>query len=344
MRAEPLTLPVVVAEGGPRERGRAVGRELAEPIHRSLSFYRGIFERWGVELGPALAPYLAAAERSLPHLVAQIRGVAEGAEADFTELLAVNAYEELDESTDPDRCSTFTAAGPGATILAHSEMWCIGDVGNVAVVVERPDDGPAVVSPTVVCSLPAVGVNAHGAAQGIDSLTARTDRVGVPRVLVSRHSLDARDRADAIARAGLAGRAGGYAHVYAFRGGDRVALETTADRVAIVDRPGHTNHYLDPELAEVGDEPSAGSLSRLERLDALLAEKPPETPEDAMELLRDHAGEPQAICHHPDADDDAEESAVVFAFVAELESRRLWVAAGNPCEQSFEEVDLADVV
>ena len=63
-----------------------------------------------------------------------------------------------------------------------------------------------------------------------------------------------------------------------------------------------------------------------------------------MELLRDHAGEPQAICHHPAADDDAEESTVVFAFVAELESRRLWVAAGNPCEQPFEEVDLADVV
>ncbi len=223
-------------------------------------------------------------------------------------------------------------------------MWCVGDVGNIAVVVERPVDGPTVVSPTVVCSLPAVGVNSCGAAQGIDSLAAHTDRVGVPRVLVSRHSLDARNREDAVARAGLTGRAGGYAHVYAFRGGDGVAIETTADRLAVVDRAGHTNHYLDPELAEVGDVPSAGSLSRLERLDALLAERPPESPGEAMALMRDHAGEPQAICHHPSGDDDAEASAVVFAFVAELETGRLWVSAGNPCEHAFEEVDLADVV
>jgi isopenicillin-N N-acyltransferase like protein len=344
LRAEALTLPVVVADGGPRKRGLAIGRGLAEPIRRSLAFYRAIWARRGIELGPALAPYLAAAEWSLPELVEQIRGMAKGAEADFDELFAVNAYEELEERAEPDRCSTFTAVGPGTTLLAHSEMWCVGDVGNVAIVVERPEQGPAVVSPTVVCSLPAVGVNAHGVAQGIDSLTARTDRVGIPRVLVSRHSLDARDRADAIARAGIAGRAGGYAHVYAFRGGDRFALETTADRVAVVERSAHTNHYLDAELAEVGDTPSAGSASRLERLDALLAERPPETPGDAMEVLRDHVGEPQAICHHPAGDDDAEASAVVFAFVAELESRRLWVAAGNPCERPFEEVDLADVV
>ncbi len=344
MRAEPLTLPVVVAAGGPRERGLVVGRELAEPIHRSLGFYRGFFESRGLDLEREIAPYVAAAERSLPHLVEQVRGMAEGADASFTELFAVNAYEELDEFSDPDRCSTFTAAGEGATVLAHAEMWCVGDVGNVAVVVERPDDGPWVAAPTVVCSLPAVGLNAHGAAEGIDSLAARTDRVGVPRVLVSRHSLDARDRADALRRAGLPGRAGGYAHTYAFRGGDRVAIETTSDRIAVVDRPGHANHYLDPGLAEVGDKPSAESLSRQERLDAILAERPPRSVEDAMELLRDHAGDPQAICHHPAGDDDAEASAVVFAFVAEVEEGRLWVAAGNPCEHAFEEVDLADVV
>jgi isopenicillin-N N-acyltransferase-like protein len=344
LRVETLPLPVVVAGGSPRERGCAVGRQLADSIHRSLGFYRGLWERRELALAEAVAPYLWAAERSLPRLVKQIHGMAEGAEADFTELFAVNAYEELDEGAEADRCSTFTATADGVTLLAHTEMWCVGDVGNIALVVERPHGGPAVASPTVVCSLPAVGLNGHGVAQGIDSLTARTDRVGVPRVLVSRHSLDARDPADAIARAGLDGRAGGYAHVLAFRGGERVAIETTSDRLALVDRPVHANHYLDPGLAEVGSEPSPGSRSRQARLDALLAERPPASPDDAMELLRDHAGEPQAICHHPSANDNAEDSAVVFAFVAELESGRMWVAAGNPCEQPFEEVELAAVV
>ena len=54
------------------------------------------------------------------------------------------------------------------TMLAHNEHWLAGDVGNVAVIVDMPDGGRVpVASPTIVCCLPAVGMNAHGAAQGI---------------------------------------------------------------------------------------------------------------------------------------------------------------------------------
>jgi isopenicillin-N N-acyltransferase-like protein len=239
-----------------------------------------------------------------------------------------------------ERCSSFTALAPGATILAHNEQWFSGDAGNVAVVVEHPSGGVAVASPTVACCLPAVGLNALGGAQAIDSLTAADDRVGVPRVLVSRHSLEAAGRDDALRRAGLPGRAGGYGHVLAFAGGETLTIETTATSLAVLEGAGgHTNHYLDPELAGLGGEPSAGSLSRYERLRQLLAERPPATPAEAMDILRDHDSAPQAICKHAAAGAD-EESAVVFSMVCELESRRMWVAAGNPCEAPYEEIEL----
>lgn len=345
MRADATTLPIARAEGGPRERGRAIGLALGAEINRSLAFYRRIFERRSLDPERAIAPYLTAAEAALPELVEQLRATANAAEVPFAELFAVNAFEELDEGTTPDRCSTFAAAVPGATILGHNEMWLAGDVANVALVVDRPEGGPAVVSPTAVCCLPAVGVNAHGVAQGIDSLTARDDRVGVPRVLVSRHALDARDRADALRRAALAGRAGGYAHTFALRGGGTIRIETTAERVVALEGPGgHANHYLALEHLERGDEPSAGSRSRQARLEELLAERPPESPDDAMAILRDHASEPQAICHHPDSAEEDEGSAVCFSLVAELEAGRLWVAAGSPCDTPYEEVDLSDVV
>jgi len=32
---------------------------------------------------------------------------------------------------------------------------------------------------------------------------------------------------------------------------------------------------------------------------------------------------------------------VVFSMVCELESLRMWVAPGNPCETEFEEVELS---
>jgi hypothetical protein len=334
-------IQVVHAEGDARARGQAIGRELGESIHRSLDFYRGYLADLGhTDLAKALAPYRAAAERSLPEHATTIAAIAAAAEVPEEELFAVNACEELEERTVPaERCSSFTAVGEGFTILAHNEQWFAGDAGNVAVVVEHPDKGVAVASPTLAACLAAVGMNEAGGAQGIHSLTARDDGIGIPRVLVSRHSLEAQNRADSIRRAGIPGRAGGYAHLVAFRGGDAFAVETTAHALALLDGPRpHTNHYLDPGLAGVGDKPGEGSVSRLERLSELLQERPPTTPADAMALLRDHESSPQAICKHasPGAPED---STIVFSMVCELESRRMWVAPGNPCETSFEQLD-----
>jgi hypothetical protein len=334
-------LKIVHTEGGAADRGRTIGAELGDLIHRSLDFYGDYFADLGVRDVPtAVAPYRAAAERSLPEHVALIAAMAEAAEVPEAELFAVNACEELEEGAVPaERCSSFTAVGPGYTLLAHNEQWFAGDTGNAAVVVEHPSEGISIASPTLAACLPAVGMNAHGLSQGIHSLTARDDGIGIPRVLVSRNALDAQDRDDAMRRAGIAGRAGGYAHLLAFRGGDALTLETSARELAVLDGPGpHTNHYVAPELADVRDEPGEGSVARLARLTQLLAEQPPSTPEEAMELMADHESSPQAICKHADT---PEESTIVFSMVCELESGRMWVAPGCPCDTDYEEVALS---
>lgn len=321
-------LRVVRVEGDARARGRRAGEALGDLVDRSLAFYRDYFgER------PDVAPFRAAAERSLPELVAWLDAFAEGAEVPADELFAVNALEELEQRAPVERCSTFAAVGDGFSLLGHNEMWLEGDRGNVAVVVEHPDEGPAVASPTAVCCLPAVGVSAHRLARGVDSLTARDDRVGVPRVLVSRHVLDARDRDDALRRAALPGRSGGYAYVFAAPD-ESFAIETTAERAAMLDRAVHTNHYLAPELQELGDEPSASSAMRYDHMSRLLQERPPRTPEDAMAILREHACNPT-----PDGD-----SVVVFSMVCDVEAGRMWVAPDHPAETDYEEVDLDGVV
>jgi hypothetical protein len=342
-------LRVVVAEGGPVDRGRTIGRELGDLIDQSLAFYRGWLARRGVGaagLSQLVAPYRAAAA-ALPEECALLDAIAVGAEVAAEELWAVNELEELEPllaAPAAERCSTFAAVSPGTTLVAHNEMWNAGDAGTVAVVVEVPEDGVALASPTIACCLPAVGLNSEGVAQGVDSLSAPSDRVGIPRVLVSRHALAARSLEDAAARAALAGRTGGYAYVLAQRGGDSFTVETTATACAVLPGPSaHTNHYLDRGLAPEGDGPSPGSLARLARLDELLAERPPATPAEAMDILRDHASSPQAICEHGAPGDD-EASVVLFSMVCELEQGRMWVAPGNPCDTPYEEVDLAALV
>lgn len=323
-------LRIVRVEGDARARGRQVGEALGDLVERSLAFYR---EHLGER--PDVTPFRRAAERALPEHVAWLDAFAAGAGVDRDELFAVNALEELEPAPAAvERCSTFTALGEGLALLAHNEMWLEGDRGNSAVVIERPAEGAAFASPTLACCLPAVGMNAHRLAVGVDSLTARDDRVGVPRLLVSRHVLEARDRTDALRRAALPGRSGGYAYAVASPR-EAFTIETTAERAALLDGPGaHTNHYLAPELRELGHEPTASSASRYAHLSALLHERPPRSADDAMTLLRDHACEPSE-----DGD-----SVVVFSMVCELEAGRMWVAAGDPSETPYEEVDLAGVV
>ena len=324
-------LRVVRVEGDTSARGRRAGELLGDLVDRSLAFYRDYLGDRSADL----EPFRRAAERALPEHVAWLDAFAAGAGVAADELFAVNALEELEQRTPVERCSTFAAVGEGYALLGHNEMWLEGDRGNVAVVVERPVDGPAFASPTIACCLPAVGLNEHRLARGIDSLTARDDRVGVPRVLVSRHVLDARDREDALRRAALPGRAGGYAYVFAGPG-EAFAVETTTDQAALLDDACalvHTNHYLGRELEPLGDEPSASSATRYAHLSALLRERPPRTPEDAMAILAEHAAEPH------DGD-----SVVVFSMVCEVESGRMWVAPGDPAETAYEEVDLDGVV
>jgi isopenicillin-N N-acyltransferase-like protein len=345
-----VSLPVVRTSGGPRERGRGVGSALAEEIGRSLEFYRSFMERRGLTvegLPEVLSPFRAAAEAAVPELVEEVDGMAEGAGAEPWELFAANAWEELEAimelSSVPERCTALAVTGPAGTVLGHNEQWYAGDAGNIAVSVQRPDDEVAFASPTIVTCLPAVGMNAAGVAQGVMSLSARDDGMGVHRVPVSRRVLTAVDLDDAVRRATMAGKSGGYAYVMAAAGGEVTILETTSSDHAVMAGPGgHTNHYLDPRLAARGDT-SEGSRSRLARLDELLQERRPAEPEDVMDILRDHRGSPQAICLHADPADGDEATAVLFSMVCHLESRRMWVALGNPCEAPYEEIDLPEL-
>jgi hypothetical protein len=365
----------VVAEGDAFRRGIRIGEELRDLVQRSVEFYHRYLERRGVSsktLQDILAPYVLASENAYPEWMGVLKGMSVGATIPTLELFAINAFEELEPllqapeggqlflqrkggSTAPapsgaaagpqggiERCASLSLrTAQESILLAHNEHWLAGDADNVAVIVDVPDGRVPIASPTVVCCLPAVGVNSHGGAQGIGSLTASDDRVGIPRVLVSRSSLEARYRDDAIGRATLAGRAGGYGHVFAFSDGDCFTIETTATDHRVLEGTGvHTNHYLS-DLAELAPPASEGSSRRLARLEQLLAERPPSAPEDLMDLMRDHGSEPGPVCLHPDASEGDDAASVAFSMVADVTAGRMWVAPGNPCENEFAEIDLS---
>jgi hypothetical protein len=183
--------------------------------------------------------------------------------------------------------------------------------------------------------LPLVGLNELGGAFGTMSLTATDERIGIPRALVARDTLDASNCMDALARASCDGRAGGYSYLCAFPGGDSCIIETTASTAATLDVTEHTNHALDATVAAASCEPSAGSRSRLARARTLAATAQP-TVEGIADLLADHDAEGQDICVHPDAALGDQGSTILFSMICEPDTRSMWLAPGHPCTAPFE--------
>lgn len=332
--------------GSPRERGAHMGEAFAEAITRSVAFnsrYLAAHDVGRGELETLLEPYLAAATAGLPHLVEQLRGMAEGAGVPFLDIFFANAFEEVygivelgTPSPVPlERCTDVVLHAPGSTLLGHNEQWYAGDDGAVGLVLDVPDDGPSILAPVVAGTLPLVGLNEHGGAFGTMSLSARDERVGIPRAFVARDLLESRSPADALVRADRADRAGGYSYLCAFAGGASCVVESTATTASLIDVTVHTNHALDPVVAAAACEPSTGSRSRLSRAQQL-AGSASASVEGMARLLADHGADGQDICVHPDPVEGDEGATILFAMVCESETRSLWLAGGHPCTSPFE--------
>jgi hypothetical protein len=188
-------------------------------------------------------------------------------------------------------------------------------------------------------------MNASGAALGAMSLTARDERIGVPRMFVARRALEARDRAEAWRTVTMPERAGGYAWCCAFADGETAVFETTGTAAADVEGARtHANHALDEAVAAVCPAGSEASRSRLARMRELTVGREAWTVQDAFALLGDHGADGQDICVHPVPAEGPESSAIMFGMIADVANRTLWVAPGNPCEHAFEPYALDDLL
>jgi isopenicillin-N N-acyltransferase-like protein len=292
-------------------------------VHDSIAFYENFPGGVFADAAATMGPYVDAARAGLPELVAELEGLAEGADAGLDALWVLNSIEELWPA---NRCTTI-AAGP---YLLHAEHWYLGH-RDIVVIDAHPAQGTRFVSPTCAGFLPAVGLSAGGFAQGVDSLPASDDRVGIPRLLISRLAMGAQDLAGAIAATETPGRAGGYGYVFVTTE-DTTVVETTATTTRHVEGESvHTNHPVG--RAEGG---SKGSRDRFARAKELVNE-PPASIEDCKAILADHGASPASICRHTD---DPYGYATVFALICDTSTGRVVVSDGPACKDVWSEYAL----
>src|SRR4051812_31203383 len=288
-----MTFPHVRLEGDARERGRSYGEQAAERVRRSIAAYREVFRayagwNWETVTDHARA-YIDPITRFDPAYLDEIAGIAEGADVDEADVLAINVRTEVmfaakarDAKRRVGECSAFavtsTRSAEGHTLIGQNWDWLLHSAQTVVVVEARQPDRPDYVTVVEAGLLAKTGMNSSGIGLVTNALVSGDDRgtPGVPYHVALRAILDADTISDAYAVLQGAARSSSANYLIAHRDGQAVNIEgapgefdalflTFPDEGLLL----HTNHFAsgghrgrDVGLGDAGQSVPARAASR----------------------------------------------------------------------------------
>ena len=343
-------IPLIETGGAWRDIGYDVGVAAREQIQIAAASTRA--ELGGVDPADVLGnvgPYLRITEEVAPEIIAELRGMAEGAGVPFETLFVLNAAAELVQSIGRFECSAVAIAGAGTAdghvLLAHNEDATAG-WGDLAYVIRaEPDGSPAFVAFTYAGLLLHQGVNAAGLGSVGNALYARDARPGVPKLFQYRRAIVQPTIEAAIRAVTDPRRAFGNNHLFATADGDLYDVEVSGSRWAM--QPGrngfiaHANHFTLPEMTAVDrDEDLLNSRLRQTRLETLVDRAwGAIDPSILRAMLADHANYPRSLCKHHTPESELDYG-TIGSVVIDVTDRVLWACRGNPCRAEWREARL----
>jgi len=353
--------PLIEVAGTHHEMGRQIGEARREQVQHSVENARNLIDQAYSTLGLTWEgaqiqsrKYLPFAEERYPQYVDEWRGIADGANVPFSEVVTLNVMEAVTvDALHLTRCTSFAVneerTADGHVLVAHNEDWVPEDENDVYVVSAKPDKEPPYLSMTYGGLLPNVGFNAHGIAQLIDSVYPNDSRIGIPRLIVARAVLASRRLSSAIGRTLVPHRAAGYNHLIAHESGELYSVEASARKFEILYGTDgymvHTNHYLSQTMKAVEHQPEELLSSRVRyfRADRLLRQGSDHTIKSLQNIQKDHVNLPNSICNHNNqGEDPLDRESTICALVIDLTAREMHIAWGNPCQNAYHTYHLRD--
>jgi isopenicillin-N N-acyltransferase-like protein len=354
--------PFVRIQGSPRECGRQVGERTADLIRFNLDTYWRLFQELaGLGRSAVIeqaSSFLEPIRTCDPHLLEEMRGIAEGANVTLGEIVALNCRTEfLSAAKVPfrDEC-TAVFAGPEATADGHTllaQNWDWAEIlrgGMILLQISQPDR-PTILTLTEAGMVGKIGFNSAGVGVCTNFLLHDSRRHGVPFHVILREALNAPRLGVAAAAVYRQQRADSGNYLLAHAAGEAINLEATPFTVAF-QHPFrgllvHTNHFLAPRL-QAGDHgilESDNTLLRYGRARRLLeADIGRITIDTLKQLFQDHFNHPTAICRHSDPELPVVERNVTLAsIIIDLTVGEAHIACGEPCLSPYYSVQLDDL-
>jgi hypothetical protein len=323
MSSEPGTLGWVAAGGTPRDIGRALGRAGRAAVHRHL-LGAPIWQRvTDPAHGARLARMTATVKARFPAIWAEIEGLAEGLGLPLAEVMAWNCRGDLLASV-PDGCTTVML--PGETpVLAHNEDGLPFFRGAAFVADVTPAGAPGFRAFCYPGSIPGhtFAFTEAGLVQTVNNIRLTGIEAEVPRMVLGRAVIAARDIGAALDLLGAHPHSGGF-HFALSHVADRriVSVEFGGGEVSVAEvavPSVHANHALHQPRGLAQQIVTASSRDRQARGAALLAGGE----RDPLAILRDTGG-PGLPIRRDAADDPDDENTLATALFRVTEDGIEW--------------------
>lgn len=338
---DPKVYPIFRAKGSHRELGRQHGEQAREYIRRHLDVMCAAQKLSLETLRSRALRFQPMFEQYCPHLLDEMRGLAEGARVTAADAMACNIRGEIGQAKQ-EGCTAYVigrSGTPDHEIIAGQNSDMTSEVPPMAYVLHlQPKEKPEVLMWTFGGMIGYHGMNSAGVAHFANALGGGpASRFGMPHYPVKRLMLECSTVEQAVALLRKIPLASNGNYVLCDGAGRILDVEATTDGPEIIEDRGagfiaHTNHFLCSRYArkENFEKSWPDSFPRIGKMNELIASKRGRvTVEDVKSFLKDHTGKPVSICRH-DGD-----SRTVASLIAEPARRRMHAAVGNPCQNSY---------
>ncbi len=342
-------IPLIVVKGNHYEVGYQIGKKLKDYLHETMK----IEKEWVKEdsemswedVRAQAKLFLSYSEVHVPEYIEEIKGIAEGAGIDFIDLFSEVCEEIYYKNFLKRGCSDLIASNDvtmdGSVLVAHnndtSPQW-----EQHAVAIHYQVEGePEFIAVGYGGLAISIGYNAAGISLTGNELSMNDMQPGVPRMLLVRKILAARNLTEAINASLLRPRASNYNMVITDSSGEIYSIEGSAtDYEALYGLEGylvHTNHYLAQRMRKYELDPYdiTTSMVRYNRANRLMRNNRGKITIDMIkEFLSDHTNYPGSLCRH------GKEVKTTFSVIINLSNLQMLLARGNPCSNPFYEYQL----
>ncbi len=323
--------------------GHYFGKNIKNVIQRRSSWHANLLEVLRSKEGKQRSQeYLQLSQKHFPHLLEEIKGIADGAGLHFDAVWALCIKSELLAfDREPTDCSTIFYSNEKNKWLFHNEDGHQAYDGQMFVLKVQPPSGVNylyfVYPGTITGNGP--GFNKEGIFQTTNYISSTKSTIGIPRYILGRAVLEAKSIKEVIDVLTMEPRAYPYHHnIGSMNEGKYLSLETTPEKWEVKEPSGtyyHTNHLLFEKTGkykfEDQDYKYSSSLSRYQviknEVKNLKLEKIKYT--DILKILTSHTNAPYSPCRHPHGDVKGITLGTVW-FDFNRSTMRMF--KGNPCQ------------